>query len=164
MPTSRREFLAAPMLAALFAKGGQAAVDPAMTIVRQAGDIAWEVALDRPPKTVEYAYLMGKPSEPGPYLSLVRWYPGFMSVPHWYETDRWCMVVSGTWWVASGERFDPAGCVPVPAGGYVHRVARTPHYDGVVRGAPEPSVIAIFGIGPITFHKSDPNGPSWREV
>jgi hypothetical protein len=36
----------------------------------------------------------------------------------------------GTWWVNSGETFDPDATVPVRAGGFVRRVARTPHYGG----------------------------------
>jgi hypothetical protein len=42
-------------------------------------------------KTVEQALLWGKSSEPGLYYYLVKWYPGFMSAPHWYETDRLCV-------------------------------------------------------------------------
>ena len=38
-----------------------------------------------------------------------------MSAPHWYETDRYCVVLSGTWWVASGDKFDPENMVPAPA-------------------------------------------------
>ena len=56
-----------------------------------------------------------------------------MSAPHWYETDRLCVVLSGTWHVASGEDFVPEKTVPVPAGSFVRRVAKTPHYDGVIR-------------------------------
>jgi hypothetical protein len=167
--TSRRDLLLAPLLAALpmaflGSDGAAAAVDPAMTIIWQADQIAWEVALDRPPKTVEYAYLWSKPSEPGPYFSLVKWYPGFMSAPHWYETDRYCMIVSGTWWVASGASFEPDNTVPVPAGGFVRRVARTPHYDGVAKQATEPAVIAISGMGPIKFHMTEEGKPSWRTL
>ena len=34
-----------------------------------------------------------------------------------------------TWWVNSGEFFEPENTVPVPAGGFVRRVAHTPHYE-----------------------------------
>jgi len=87
-----------------------------------------------------------------------------MSAPHWYETDRLCMVLSGTWYVASGEDFVPEKTVPVPAGSFVRRVAKTPHYDGVIRSVREPVVIAISGIGPIHYHLTDPSKPGWREV
>jgi hypothetical protein len=163
---SRRDLLLAPLLAALplafMGKDAAAGVDPAMTVILQKDQITWEIGLDRPPRTVEYAYLSSKPTEPGPYLSLVKWYPGFMSAPHWYESDRHCIVLSGTWWVASGDRFDPGDTVPVPAGGFIRRVAKTPHFDGVQKEATEPAVIAIFGIGPIKFHMTEEGKPSWR--
>jgi hypothetical protein len=87
-----------------------------------------------------------------------------MSAPHSYTTDRFCVVVSGTWWCNSGADFEPTACVPVPAGSFVHRVARTPHYDGVIRGHPEPAVIAICGIGPVNFALSDPSQPGVRRI
>jgi hypothetical protein len=46
----------------------------------------------------------------------------------------------------------------------VHRVAGTPHYDGVIRGQNEPAVIAICGIGPVNFALADPSQPPWRAV
>ena len=66
--------------------------------------------------------------------------------------------------VNSGADFDPASCVPAPAGSFVHRVARTPHYDGVIRGQKEPAVIAICGIGPVNFALADPSKPPWRAL
>ena len=89
---------------------------------------------------------------------------GIYECAPFYSTDRYCMVLSGTWWCNSGADFDPASCVPVQAGSYVRRVALTPHYDGVIRGHNEPAVIAICGIGPINFKLSDPTKPAWREV
>src|SRR5271157_6346425 len=52
--------------------------------------------------------------QPGQYFILIRWHPGYMSAPHWYETDRLCIVLSGTWYVASGEDFAPDATVPAP--------------------------------------------------
>ena len=108
--------------------------------------------------------LSGDPNHAGLYYTLVRWWPGFMSAPHHYSTDRLCVVVSGTWWCNSGADFDPAACVPVVAGSFVHRVAGTPHYDGVIRGAKEPAVIAICGVGPVNFVLIDASRPSVRRV
>lgn len=72
-----------------------------------------------------------------------------MSAPHVDGTDRLCVVVSGTWWVTSGDIFDPGSTVPVSAGSFVHRVARTSPCDGVK---------------PITFHPVDPSQPDVRKV
>jgi hypothetical protein len=68
------------------------------------------------------------------------------------------------WYVASGEDFAPEATLPVPAGSFVRRVARTPHYDGVKKGVAEPAIIAITGMAPIHYHLLDPTKPGWREV
>ena len=64
----------------------------------------------------------------------------------------------------SGEDFAPEATVPVKAGSFVRRVAKTPHYDGVKKTDTEPAIIAISGIGPIQYHLTDPSKPGWREV
>ncbi len=165
---TRRDLLIAPLLTALplaLAAGrASAAPDPAMTIVKLPEQLTWVKPPDFPEKSVEQAPLWSKTSEPGLYYTLVKWHPGYMSAPHWYESDRYCVVVSGTWWVASGDKFDPESTVPAPAGSFVRRVATTPHYDGVKADGKEPAVIAICGIGPITFHNSAPGTAGWRKV
>jgi len=171
--TTRRDLLMAPMLAlptallaGTFESRAAAAtqVDPSMTIVRLPSEISWETPPGFPPDSVEMAPLWGKTSEAGLYYTLVKWHPGYMSAPHWYVTDRYCVVVSGTWWVASGEDFAAENTVPAPAGTFVRRVAKTPHYDGVKKGGAEPAVIAICGIGPIKLILNDATKPAWREV
>jgi hypothetical protein len=166
--TARRELLLAPLLAALpmaLAAGrAGAAPDPGMTIVKPPGELSWSRNPDFPEESVETAMLWSKPGDAGIYYYLVKWHPGYMSAPHWYEEDRLCVVVSGTWWVASGDKFDAEATVPAPAGTFVRRVARTPHYDGVKRDGAEPALIAICGIGPITFHPTETGTPGWRKV
>ena len=165
---NRRELLLMPLLAALpavlSARPAEAAPDPSMTIVKPPPELTWVKAEGFPEKSVEQAPLWGRTSEAGLYYTLVRWHPGYMSAPHWYESDRYCVVVSGTWWVASGDKFDPENTVPAPAGTFVRRVAQTPHYDGVKKDSAEPAVIAICGIGPITFHNTEPGTPGWRKL
>jgi hypothetical protein len=175
--TSRRDLLMTPLLAALplalLAERAAAAPDPNMTIVKLPDQITWVDMFNSGEgakiyaagkKIVSQANLYSETSKPGIYYLLIRWYPGFMSAPHWYETDRLCVVVSGTWWVNSGETFDPDGAVPAPAGTFVRRVAKTPHYDGVKADGKEPATIAICGIGPITAHLLEPDKPDWRQV
>ena len=108
------------------------------------------------------APLYGGLDKPGEYVVLMKWYPGYMSAPHSYATDRLCLVLSGTWWVNSGRDFHPNATVPVPAGGFVRRVAHAPHYDGVKKGAKQPVVIGIFGIAPVDLKLVDPRRPAWR--
>jgi hypothetical protein len=166
--TDRRDLLLAPLVAALasFELGAAraAGVDPAQTIVTLPDQIPWQIHYGYPPDVAEEAALFSNIDKPGQYFVLVKWYPGHMSAPHWYETDRLAIVLSGTWYVASGADFVPEKTVPVPAGSFVRRIAKTVHYDGVIAGAKEPAVIAISGIGPITAHRPDPAKPGWRKV
>ena len=165
----RRDLLVASMLAtAATSLRGQsveaAGVDASMTQVVQADAIPWKQLYNFPEGTAEQAPMHSMVGEPGQYFVLIRWHPGYMSAPHFYETDRLCVVLSGTWYVASGSDFAPEATVPVPAGSFVHRVARTPHYDGVKKGVADPAIIAISGIGPIHYTLTDPSKPGWREV
>jgi hypothetical protein len=167
--TSRRDLILGPTLAlaalSLGAGAGRAAgVDPAMTILKRPDEIPWKPLYNFPPGMAESAAMFGAIDAPGQYFVLIRWHPGYMSAPHWYETDRLCVVLSGTWYVASGEDFAPDATVAAPAGSFVRRVARTPHYDGVKKGVDEPAIIAISGMGPIHYHLTDTSKPGWREL
>jgi len=161
----RRDLLVAPLLAALIPVMARASIlDPAETILTLPADIPWKLRPDYPNDSVTSAPLFGSRSGSGVYFELIKWFPGYMSAPHTYVTDRLCVVVSGTWWVNSGADFDPDHCVPVPPGTFVHRVAHTPHYDGVVANGREPAVIAICGIAPVDMRYIEPDKPGWRKV
>jgi len=168
--STRRQVLLASLLAAVpLALSDTAAlaskIDPSETQVTLPDAIQWSGWIKGfPPPSAEMAPLYGGLDQSGPYVVLMKWYPGYMSAPHTYATDRLSVVLSGVWSVNSGADFDPHSAVPVPAGGFVRRVARTPHYDGVMKTANEPAVIALFGIAPVEFELVDPTEPAWREV
>jgi hypothetical protein len=168
--STRRTLLLAPLLAALpLALSDTAAqaggINSSETQVLLPDAIKWSGWINGfPPQSGEMAALYGGLDKPGPYLVLMKWYPGYMSAPHTYATDRLSLVLSGTWWVNSGADFDPDNTVPVTAGGYVRRAARTPHYDGVRKDAHEPAVIGLFGIAPVQFELVDPGKPGWRKL
>jgi hypothetical protein len=167
LAATRRGLLAAPLAAALpltLASDPAAAIDPSETQVTLPNQYQWKPWPGGPPQSAETVSLYGSTDKPGPYVVLMKWYPGYMSAPHTYVTDRLCFVLSGTWWVNSGAKFDPEGTVPVPSGGFVRRVARTPHFDGVKKGEKEPAIIGIFGVAPIDLQLVDPSKPVWRAV
>jgi hypothetical protein len=93
------------------------------------------------------AVLQGDPSKPGLYIMLVKWTPHRMSHPHWHPNDRFITVISGTWWVGTGAKFDPDKTVPLPAGSFVTHYGKQIHYDGAKDSE---AVLEIVGEGPAT--------------
>ena len=163
----RREMLGllGAMAPLLLARSGLASpIDRSETQYTLPPDIPWHRRPTDPPNSIDQAPLFGATTGQGLYYVLIRWWPGYMSAPHMYDTDRLCVVVSGTWWINSGADFDPDRTVPVPAGTFVHRIAHTPHYDGVKRGERAPAVIAICGIAPVHYQAVDPSRPEVRAV
>src|ERR1700744_5581008 len=124
MLSSRRDLLIAALAAlplTLAARGDADAspIDPTQTAITLPSQMQWVASPNAVPHSVESATLYGSPERPGPYVQLVRWYPGFMSAPHQYDTDRLCVVLSGTWWCNSGPDFDAANTQPAVAGSFV---------------------------------------------
>jgi hypothetical protein len=165
---TRRNLVLAPLLGALpllvtAAHAGK--INPSETSITFPDAIEWSSWIEGfPPHSGQMATLYGGLDKSGPYVVFMKWYPGYMSAPHTYATDRLSVVLSGTWWVNRGADFDPANAVPVPAGGFVRRVTRTPHYDGVMANAKEPAVIALFGMAPVNLQLLDQTKPAWRRV
>lgn len=100
------------------------------------------------PNVAETAVLHGNPIEPGLYIELVKWHPHNFSHPHFHPNDRYITVLSGTWWVGTGTKFDTDKMVPMPPGSYVTDFAKGIHYDGAKDGD---AVIEIVGEGPATI-------------
>lgn len=92
------------------------------------------------------APLYGDPDRPGPYGVLIKWPKGQMSRPHFHTTDRFAYVVSGTWWVATSNHFDPATTWPLPQGSFATDLANKVHWDG---SKDEDLILLVTGMGPM---------------
>jgi quercetin dioxygenase-like cupin family protein len=93
------------------------------------------------------AVLLGDPAKPGLYIELMKWFPHNMSHPHFHPNDRYITVLSGTWWVGTGTKYDPDSTVPMPPGSFVTHFAKQVHFDGAKDGT---AVLEIVGEGPAT--------------
>src|SRR5256885_2851213 len=92
------------------------------------------------------AVLVGDPAKPGMYAVLTKWLPGNFSRPHFHPNDRFITVVKGTWWVGTGNKFDPNLTVPMPAGSFVTHFAKPGHWGGA-KGEEGWGVIVEIGRG-----------------
>ena len=123
---------------------GGADIDRAAVDFKTPAEVKW---VRNAAGTNEQAVLFGDPSKPGPYVVRIKWLPGNMSRPHFHPNDRFFVVLSGTWWMGTGEKFDPEGTVPAPAGSYVIHYGGKVHFDGA-KG--EETIIQVWGMGPAT--------------
>jgi hypothetical protein len=120
-------------------------LDPKTLSFVMPADIKWTPSATT--SGLETAVLAGDPNKAGSfYITLNRWQPNSFSRPHFHENDRFIYVISGTWWVGTGDVFDPANAtVPMGPGAFVTHYAKQIHWDGSKDGN---TVIAIMGIGP----------------
>jgi hypothetical protein len=93
------------------------------------------------------AVLAGDPAKPGLYVVLTKWHPHHMSHPHFHPNDRFITVISGTWWVGWGPKWDPETAAPMKAGSVVTHFGKQIHWDGA---KDEEVVLEIVGMGPAT--------------
>jgi hypothetical protein len=119
-------------------------LNPKAIAIKMPDKIAW---VRNAAGTAESAVLYGDPDKPGLYAVMQKWLPGNMSRPHWHPNDRFITVLKGTWWVGTGEPFDPDTTTPVPAGSAVTHFGKEIHYDGAKDGE---AVLLIVGEGPAT--------------
>jgi hypothetical protein len=68
-----------------------------------------------------------------------------MSRPHYHPDERFCIVLTGTWYTDEGEVFRPNQTVGLKAGDYMRHPKGGPHYDGALD---EHVYVAIAGYGP----------------
>ena len=94
------------------------------------------------------AILFGDPNKPGMYGVLTKWHPRHMSRPHFHPNNRYITVISGTWWVGTGSKYDPGSTLAIPAGTFVTHFGKQIHYDGA---KDEEVVLEIVGEGPATL-------------
>jgi quercetin dioxygenase-like cupin family protein len=91
------------------------------------------------------AQLVGDSTKPGTFVDRVKIPKGGRVRAHTHADAEMDTVVSGTWYVGLGEKFDPAKLKPYPAGSFVMFPAGVAHFVAALDGE---VVIQIIGQGP----------------
>ena len=120
-----------------------AGLNPAALAYKLPNQITWSTEANG----AQQAVLAGDPNKPGLYVVLTKWTAHHMSRPHFHPNDRFITVISGTWWVGTGSKYDPESTVPMPPGTFVKHFGKQIHYDGAKDGD---VVLEIVGEGPAT--------------
>jgi quercetin dioxygenase-like cupin family protein len=106
-------------------------------------DIEFKGPLQGPPQTV---VVFGDPTKPGVFVSRVKFSAGWKDPPHWHpDSVRTAVVLSGTLYFASGEKWDETKFKAYPPGTFYSEPSKAPHYTWAKDGD---VIIQVTGVGP----------------
>jgi quercetin dioxygenase-like cupin family protein len=94
---------------------------------------------------VETATLVSDSTKQGPYIERIRFPANFKVQPHTHPEERTYTILSGTWYVGWGDKFDEAKLISLPAGSFYTEPANVAHFVAT-RG--DGAVIQLSGTGP----------------
>ena len=104
------------------------------------------------PPGAQLAVLAGDPGKDAPYVVRAKLPAGYKIPPHTHPTAENVTVLSGTFNIAMGDKFDSKKGEVVKAGGFFTAEKDTPHY-GWTTG---PTVIQIHGVGLFAINYINP--------
>jgi quercetin dioxygenase-like cupin family protein len=125
--------------------GAWAGGDPSAATVIPPERIPW-----RDQGAFRIATLAGDPDKSGVFVQMLMMRKGGagFSRPHVHPGPLYTFVLSGTWWVGTGSKFDPDNLtVPIKAGSFVTHFGNRVHWDGA---KDEDVTLVIIGEGPVT--------------
>jgi quercetin dioxygenase-like cupin family protein len=127
----------------------QASTSGASHVAVRPSDITWNPL--RP--GAEIAVVSGDPDKAGaPFVMRMR-YRGVVRVPpHWHPTDEHITVLTGTFMMGMGERFDESTAIELSAGAYAQVPAKMAHYAW----SKGDTVVQVHGIGPFAINYVNP--------
>src|SRR5215831_18498194 len=115
-------------------------------------DIKWGNAPPSLPKGAKIAVLYGDPGKPGPFVIRLMAPAGYKVPPHWHSQTENLTVISGIFYLGSGDTMDPAHAHALRAGGYHYLPAKAHHYAF----SKAPAIIQVHGDGPFDITYINP--------
>ena len=122
-------------------------------IAVQPNALKWGPAPASLPTGSQMAVVNGDPGKDGPYVVRVRLPAGYKIAPHTHPTAENVTVLSGSFNIAMGDKFDPKKGEAVRAGGFFTAEKDMQHYGWTTR----PAVIQVHGMGPFAINYVNPN-------
>lgn len=108
------------------------------------GDIKWGPAPPVFQAGAQMAVLSGNPGSAGAYTVRLKMPDGYRIMPHWHPTTENVTVISGTFHLGTGPKFDQAKGSEMPAGSFGFVGPHMQHYAW----ATGETVVQVHGMGP----------------
>ena len=128
-------------------------------VIMGAPEIKWGPAPPVFEKGASMAVISGDPSKAGPFVVRLKMPAGYKIAPHWHPTDEHVTVISGTFGLGMGEKFDVKALKSLAAGGYGLMPAEMRHFAMAKTAA----TVQVHGTGPFALNYVNPaDDPSKR--
>ena len=112
----------------------------------------WGPAPPFVPPGAEIAVLSGNPMGASQYTVRLKFPAGYLIPAHSHPTDENVAVVSGTLYMAMGDKADRNAGHALAPGGYALMPAKANHYAYTK----QPVTILLYGMGPVEFNYVNP--------
>jgi len=127
---------------------------PVMKLMAYApGEIKWLEGPPSIPPGAKLALLEGNPAKDGPFVMRLKLPDGYRIPPHTHPKAERLTVISGTFNIGMGEKFDVAHGRAMPAGSYGTWAPGMKHYVW----AKGETVVQLHGIGPWMIEYVNPD-------
>jgi quercetin dioxygenase-like cupin family protein len=110
----------------------------------QTADMKWVDGPASLPKGTKAALLEGNPTQEGPFTMRLQLPDGFKLPPHWHPSVEHVTVISGTFNLGMGEKFDTSSGRTLTAGSFAFMPPGMKHFAWTSGE----TVIQVHGIGP----------------
>lgn len=117
------------------------------------GDIVWKDGPASLPNGAQIAVLEGDPAKEGPFVFRVKVPDGYRIPPHTHPKTERVTVISGTFHIGMGEKFDEKGTKAMPAGTYGLWEAGMKHFVW----AKGETIVQFHGMGPWSIQYLNPH-------
>ncbi|VVC77230.1 hypothetical protein AQUSIP_25570 [Aquicella siphonis] len=111
-------------------------------ITSDSGTLVWNNLPSLPGTQV--AILAGDPQKKGFFIARLKFPANFKIAPHYHDISEHDMVISGTYHLGTGNKFDLNKTIPMTAGTYITIPAKTQHYGWTQ----DETILQISGVGP----------------
>lgn len=143
---------AGPARTSTAAQEPKAAHHPAQMHLYPAAELKWASGPGSLPAGAQFVVLEGDPSKDGLFTMRVRLPDGYRIAPHYHSGVEHVTVLSGTFNVGVGDRFDQAATKPMPAGTFGYWPPPMRHFAW----AQGETVLQLHGVGPWTVTYVNP--------
>ena len=99
------------------------------------------------------ALIQGDPAKEGLFVYRFKFPANFKVPPHFHKAGENVTVLSGTFFVGLGEKFDQGSGQELPVGGFASIPANHPHYAWAGK---EETVVQVHGFGPTDLRFVNP--------